>query len=542
MAYIDFYGSNGDDQMVLVADKLGDIQRYYGLAGNDTFYATTGHGADTIDGGDGIDTLIVDYSANTYKGVYPSGIKMNGGIFAWREPSPTGAYADSVHFTNIERFYIIGTYANDSLSGLDYGDTLIGGVGNDIINGNAGNNTLDGGDGKDTIYAGNHYGNGNDFIDGGSGDDIIYADWIGIANRGNDTVNAGSGNDTIFAGDGIDVIDGGEGIDVVKEVNLSAATTGLVFNDTGATQADVSLSNGAKLVDVEYVDELTTGSGNDIITYTSSRNQKVKTGAGNDIITIGIGSDEVDGGDGSDLLKVDYSANTYTGTKAGLRINAVWDYGDYSGGFYAYNSSSSYDRGSFSNIERFDIKGTNTADEILTGEFDDQVAGNIGNDFIDGRSGNDLLDGGEGDDTIRGGAGIDSITGSSGNDLLIGQDGNDILTGGRGVDQFGFNGTVNPKWIGVDAIEDFVAGTDKIVLHPMTFGLATGALPEQMFATIGSDADAARSSALVVYNTTTGGLFYNQNGSADGFGTGAQFANLTNQSTLTAADFVVQYI
>ena len=92
-----------------------------------------------------------------------------------------------------------------------------------------------------------------------------------------------------------------------------------------------------------------------IISYTSSRNQKVKTGAGNYIITIGIGSDEVDGGDGSDLLKVDYSANTYTGTKDGLRMNAVWDYGDYSGGFYAYNSSSSYDRGSLSNIERFDI-------------------------------------------------------------------------------------------------------------------------------------------------------------------------------------------
>ncbi|MBD2516522.1 hypothetical protein H6G93_16160 [Nostoc sp. FACHB-973] len=546
MSYVDFYGTTGNDVMFLVPDEVGKIQRYYGQEGDDTFYATTGHGGDTVNGGDGIDTLIVDYSANNYQGVYESGIKMYDygsqfQIHAWRTPDPSGAYADSVHFTNIEKLQITGTFANDFLFGLNYDDKIYGNAGNDTIDGRSGNNFLDGGNGNDTITAGNNYGNGNDTIYGGDGDDLIKADWLGVTGAGNDQVYAGSGNDTIIAGGGIDVIDGGSGIDVVKGIDLSAATTGLVFNDLGVTQTEVSLSNGAKLVDVEYVDELIIGSGDDTITYTSSRNQIIKTGAGNDTVTAGIGYDVVDGGTGIDVLKVDYSANTYTGSNAGLFLDV--NTATYSGSLYARNSSSTSDQVVYSNIERFDIKGTNAADLIRTGNFNDQIAGNSGNDSINSYGGDDLLDGGEGNDTILGGVGKDSITGSSGNDLLVGQDGNDLLIGGTGADRFGFgfNAAFNTQWLGVDTIEDFESGTDKIALNPMTFGLASGPLSEQMFATVVNDGDAAKSSALIVYNSITGGLFYNQNGATDGLGTGAQFANLNNLSTLTAADFVVQY-
>jgi hypothetical protein len=59
------------------------------------------------------------------------------------------------------------------------------------------------------------------------------------------------------------------------------------------------------------------------------------------------------------------------------------------------------------------------------------------------------------------------------------------------------------------------------------------------FATVTSDAAAATSSAYIVFNSTYGRLFYNENGSADGFGTGGQFATLTG-ATLAGSDLIVQ--
>ncbi|MEH1862644.1 MAG: hypothetical protein V7L21_32625 [Nostoc sp.] len=43
-----------------------------------------------------------------------------------------------------------------------------------------------------------------------------------------------------------------------------------------------------------------------------------------------------------------------------------------------------------------------------------------------------------------------------------------------------------------------------------------------------------------MYDPLSGQLFYNQNGSTAGFGSGGQFATLTGAPTLTASDFVLQ--
>ncbi len=61
----------------------------------------------------------------------------------------------------------------------------------------------------------------------------------------------------------------------------------------------------------------------------------------------------------------------------------------------------------------------------------------------------------------------------------------------------------------------------------------------QEFAIVGSDAAAATSSALIVYSSGSGSLFYNQNASLTGFGTGAQFATLTGIPVISASDFVI---
>jgi hypothetical protein len=44
----------------------------------------------------------------------------------------------------------------------------------------------------------------------------------------------------------------------------------------------------------------------------------------------------------------------------------------------------------------------------------------------------------------------------------------------------------------------------------------------------------------IVYNSVSGQLFYNQNGSAAGFGSGGLFATLTGAPILTASDFILQ--
>jgi hypothetical protein len=45
--------------------------------------------------------------------------------------------------------------------------------------------------------------------------------------------------------------------------------------------------------------------------------------------------------------------------------------------------------------------------------------------------------------------------------------------------------------------------------------------------------------AKIVYDTITGRLFYNQNGSALGQGTGGHFATLSDAPNVTAADFTL---
>jgi hypothetical protein len=90
---------------------------------------------------------------------------------------------------------------------------------------------------------------------------------------------------------------------------------------------------------------------------------------------------------------------------------------------------------------------------------------------------------------------------------------------------------------GVNIITEFTSGQDKMELHRSFF---SGLTPFNLaFETVTSDQQAATSSANIVYNSTSGSLFYNQNGTTDGFGSGGQFASLTPNLTLAASDFVV---
>ncbi|BAZ37481.1 putative outer membrane adhesin [Calothrix sp. NIES-4101] len=122
-----------------------------------------------------------------------------------------------------------------------------------------------------------------------------------------------------------------------------------------------------------------------------------------------------------------------------------------------------------------DIEGNNGDDIISAGNGSDRIQGLGGNDWLSGNNGNDTLDGGDGNDSLFGGNGNDSLFGGNGTDTLLGGNGNDlldggngpdILTGGAGSDQFVLNQTA-----GGDTITDFNVTEDRFALSGgLTFG------------------------------------------------------------------------
>ncbi len=78
--------------------------------------------------------------------------------------------------------------------------------------------------------------------------------------------------------------------------------------------------------------------------------------------------------------------------------------------------------------------GTDIANTIHGGNFDDQLFGLGGDDTLFGHGGNDTLNGGDGNDIAHGGDGADLLIGGDGADQLLGEAGDDVLKGGLGND------------------------------------------------------------------------------------------------------------
>ena len=140
-------------------------------------------------------------------------------------------------------------------------------------------------------------------------------------------------------------------------------------------------------------------------------------------------------------------------------------------------------------------------------------------------------------DSLTGAAGGQNLAGQNGNDTLWGAAGADTLWGGTGNDAFVFRemGSAN-----ADRVSDFASGQDKLQLDDSAF-TAIGALGN--FAA--SDARFWASSTgvahdandRVLYNTSTGQLYYD----ADGNGGGAAqlVATLTTIPSIGATDIQV---
>jgi Ca2+-binding RTX toxin-like protein len=541
------------DGVSLIIPLAGTIENAYGGKLNDTIIGSDLNnvlygeaGDDQIDGGDGKDHLDGGADYDT----------LNGG-----EDNDL-LYGQSGNDT------LNGGEGNDFLyGGADY-DTLNGDAGNDFLYGDAGNDTLNGGDGNDQLVGDA----GNDKMVGGKGDDDYYVDNAGdtvseTANQGtdivystigytlganvenltlegigsingtgntlNNTITGNSGNNIIRGGVGNDTLRGGTGNDTylidadvdtgrdtINDTKIAGGVDALDFRTTTTKAITINLGNtstqdvatGLRLTITDLnIENAYGGTKNDILTGNSLNNTLIG-GAGNDTLT---------GAAGNDTYSIDADVDLGTDTIKEIATT---------GGIDSIDFSTTTTKAININL------GLTTTQTVATGVqlailfiSIENVSGGILNDTLSGNSLNNVLRGGAGNDTLKG---------------LVG---NDTLYGGAGYDKFYFDGAALTgamtvaKLLGKDTIADFTKTQDKIVLSKATFSKMTSANGAILnFATAADDTAAGKLSAAIVYNTTTGNLFYNSDGVTAGFGAnGGNFATVTARPLLAASDFSV---
>lgn len=251
-----------------------------------------------------------------------------------------------------------GTFGNDTLMGGRAADDIAGDFGNDLIQGGVGNDVLLGGFGNDSIDGGG----GIDTLDGADGDDSL---------------TGGNGDDYLFGGRDNDFLSGGKGRDVLY---------GGIGDDTQV---------GGLGDDVFYVET-------DIPTQSF------------------FGRDQIDGGDGADLLQYSLDASGRIDFEAGRAVvdddpEQVLSIAGIESLIVVGTDENDWIDTARSGIARQTVYGKGGDDFLAASGF---IDGGAGNDFVSGADSNDTLAGGDGNDTLRSGLGNDSVVGGFGNDTL----------------------------------------------------------------------------------------------------------------------------
>ncbi len=138
---------------------------------------------------------------------------------------------------------------------------------------------------------------------------------------------------------------------------------------------------------------------------------------------------------------------------------------------------------------------------------------------------------------LIGNALVQTLTGNAGANTLNGGLGNDSLTGLGGSDNFLFN-TALSATTNHDTITDFVAAADTIQLDNAIFTIltTTGTLATSLFENTSIAGQSG--TEVIIYDRANGDLYYDTNGAASAGGL-VLFADVTNGTVLTSADFVV---
>ncbi len=362
-------GGDGADQ--LRGDKGQDTlhgdwgnDQLEGGADSDLFLLSDGDDLDTVNGGLGFDTVIV-------QGTPMSESFRVGSLGSLVKFQRTNSTRLAVEIKHGESLIVRGLAGNDRMAvganaAMIIGVSFEGGLGDDTLqlNGTSNNDNWQMADfdhflvhvniprsvavtnvSADTEHVLVNLGAGNDAFSA----ENVYAQEVQITVRGesgNDTINGGAGADSLLGDDGNDLLTGGDGND-------------RVFGETG----NDALFGGAG------ADYLAGGSGVD----------DLHGDAGADTITGGEGDDILNGNDGDDLLNGDRGNDA--------------------------------------------LFGGNDNDALIGLDGNDRLDGQVGNDTLIGGTGNDQLSGGDGIDLLFGNDGNDRLDGQAGKDTLVGGSG-----------------------------------------------------------------------------------------------------------------------
>lgn len=497
-------------------------------------------GADTMDGGDGNDTYVVDNVGDVV-----SEISASGGIDLVQVAIATlstlssntyelGANIENATLTNKLAYNLTGNDEANVLTGNAAANTLTGNDGDDTLDGGAGIDILDGGAGDDTYIVDV---SGDSIQDSGGNDTVIAklakgtytlasglenltlfgkAAINGTGNAGDNTIIGNAGANVLDGGEGADVLNGGAGNDTYVIDNLADLIEGELASDKGIDLVNVklggsggsytlgdNLENATLLNSVAY--DLVGNAAKNILTGNAFAN----------VLDGKAGVDKLLGGAGNDTYIVDLV--TATGKLEDTVTESVTtDLAD-----------SMVLRGESLNLKAIAVA----------------VAKNVEN-LDASQTGNSLLNltGSAADNILTGNDAVNLLSGLAGADELHGGLGNDTLTGGLGNDVFVFdtapNGSTN-----VDTITDFskVSGTNDDLIHLSLavfdqLGAADAQLDANAFC---NGAVAADASDRIIYNQSTGALYYDADGAGGGDQVQIALVGVKTHALLDATDFFV---
>jgi Ca2+-binding RTX toxin-like protein len=316
-----------------------------------------------------------------------------------------------------------------------------------------------------------------------------FADTLnGLGN--NDKLYAGGGNDVLDGGAGNDTMSGGSGNDsyyVNSAGDVIVEGVGRGTADTVATNVTFTLTAGAE---VELLRTTSNGGTTALDLTGNAYAQTIVGNAGVNILSDGGkgGADTLNGLGGNDLYRVYNTADVIVETSTTDAADRVM-------------AAVHYSLGTGVRVEQLTTNGSSGTSGIYL----------VGNEFAQ------------------------EITGNAGNNRLEGKGGHDILRGLGGNDTFAFASTLGAA--NVDTILDFNVSDDRFLLSDSVFkALTPGTLSATAFRAnttgLAEDAD-----DRIVYESDTGNVYYDANGSASGGS--VLFAKVTIGLALTNADFSV---